>query len=158
MWVELIQKKISQTERAVGALRTLADELYLAEGGSPAAGARKARADEAAQEYYASVDIPFRTWLRSIDPAQGDDQDLRQDKGAQWRETAYRLAVNQGKRMIRNAGERAFVGRWIINQQKSGKKENQQTHHSSAEAFDQFKKELWICFRLKHQERGAADA
>ena len=60
--------------------------------------------------------------------------------------------------MIRNAGERAFVGRWIMEQQKSGKKANQQTHHSSAEAFDQFKKELWTCFRLKHQERGAADA
>ena len=158
IWAELIQDKISQTEHAARVLRTLADELYLAEGGSPAAGAQKARADEAAQEYYASVDIPFRTWLRSIDPAQGDDQDLREDKDIQWRETAYRLAVDQGKRMIRNAGERAFVGRWIMEQQKSGKKANQQTHHSSAEAFDQFKKELWTCFRLKHQERGAADA
>ena len=158
MWRELIEQKISQTERAAGALRTLADELYLAEGGSPAAGARKARAGEAAQEYYASVDIPFRTWLRSIDPAQGDDQELREEKRDAWRQTAYRLAVNQGKRMVRNAGEHAFVGRWITNQQKNGKKENQQTHHSSAEAFDQFKKELWICFQFKHQERGAADA
>lgn len=153
LWRELIQEKISQTERAAGALRTLADELYLAEGGSPAAGARKARADEAAQEYYASVDIPFRTWLCSIDPAQGDDQDLREDKDIQWRETAYRLAVNQGKRMIQNAGESAFVGRWIADQ-----KNDQQYHHSSVEAFGYFKASIWKCFQFKHQERGAADA
>ena len=152
-WRELIEQEIARTERAARALRTLADELYLAEGGSPAAGARKARADEAAQEYYASVDIPFRTWLRSIDPAQGDDQELREDKNIQWQETAYRLAVNQGKQMIRNAGESAFVGRWITDQ-----KNDQQYHHSSAEAFGYFKASIWKCFQFKHQERGAADA
>ena len=142
-----------QTEHAAGALRKLADELYLAEGGSPAAGARKARADEAAQEYYASVDIPFRAWLRSIDPAQGDDQDLRQSKDIQWSETAYRIAVNQGERMIQNAGESAFVGRWITDQ-----KNDQQYHHSSVEAFGYFKASIWRCFQFKHQERGEADA
>ncbi len=153
IWVELIQEKILQTEHAAGALRKLADELYLAEGGSPAAGARKARADEAAQEYYASVDIPFRAWLRSIDPAQGDDQDLRQSKDIQWSETAYRIAVNQGERMIQNAGESAFVGRWITDQ-----KNDQQYHHSSVEAFGYFKASIWRCFQFKHQERGEADA
>lgn len=166
-WRGLIQQKIEQTENAAEALRMLANDLYLAAGGSPEGKkALNAREDAAAQEYYSSVDLPFRAWLRSIDPAQGDNQDLRQEKGDQWRKQAYQIALRQGARMVRDAGERAFVGRLVKEQKKgqnSGRKkdpeaEKQAICYSSANAFNRFKSAIRRCFQIAYLERGAAGA
>lgn len=153
LWAKLIQQKITQTEKAAWLLGRLADEIFIAEGGQPGSPAQEAQTRQAAQEYYTSVDLPFRSWLRSIDPAQGDSEDLRAAKDEQWRKEAYQIALDQGKRMVRSAGESAFVGRCI-----KDKKTDQEVYVSSSQAFNRFAARIWTCFEFQSQRKEVADA
>lgn len=94
---------------------------------------RRRRVFDAAQEFYAAVDLPFRNWLCSIDPVLGDAEELRAEKALQWHETGYRIALQQGKQMVQNAGESAFTGRWI-----KDKKTDRESFPSSSTEYDRF--------------------
>ena len=149
LWTNIIQEKISQTERAAWLLGVLAADLFKAEGGQPNSSTQAARKNQAEQDYYAAVDLPFREWLRSIDPEQGNDQISRDEKDRQWREEAYKIALRQGKSMVRGAGDIAFVGRWI----KNGDKED---FFSSSKAYNVFSAKLRACFDYKERIKEAA--
>lgn len=149
LWTNIIQEKISQTERAAWLLGVLAADLFKAEGGQPNSSTQAARKNQAEQDYYAAVDLPFREWLRSIDPEQGNDQLFRDEKDRQWREEAYKIALRQGKSMVRGAGDIAFVGRWI----KNGDKED---FFSSSKAYNVFSAKLRACFDFKERIKEAA--
>ena len=88
--------------------------------------------------YYSTVDIPFRRWLASIDPDLGDAEELRAKKDEQWRMEAYHLAMKQGQKMVQNAGEAAFAGRWV-----EGK------FYSSPNAFNRFSWQIRNHFNMK---------
>ena len=149
LWTNIIQEKISQTERTAWLLGVLAADLFKAEGGQPNSSTQAARKNQAEQDYYAAVDLPFREWLRSIDPEQGNDQLFRDEKDRQWREEAYKIALRQGKSMVRGAGDIAFVGRWI----KNGDRED---FFSSSKAYNTFLLNLWVCFDFKERIKEAA--
>lgn len=149
LWTNIIQEKISQTERAAWLLGVLAADLFKAEGGQPNSSTQAARKNQAEQDYYAAVDLPFREWLRSIDPEQGNDQLFRDEKDRQWREEAYKIALRQGKSMVRGAGDIAFVDRWI----KNGDKED---FFSSSKAYNVFSAKLRACFDFKERIKEAA--
>lgn len=148
-WTKIIQEKISQTEQAAWLLGVLAADLFKAEGGQPNSSTQVARKNQAEQDYYAAVDLPFREWLRSIDPEQGNDQLFRDEKDRQWREEAYKIALRQGKSMVRGAGDIAFVGRWI----KNGDRED---FFSSSKAYNVFSAKLRACFDFKERIKEAA--
>lgn len=149
LWTNIIQEKISQTERAAWLLGVLAADLFKAEGGQPNSSTQAARKNQAEQDYYAAVDLPFREWLRSIDPEQGNDQLFRDEKDRQWREEAYKIALRQGKSMVCGAGDIAFVGRWI----KNGDRED---FFSSSKAYNVFSAKLRACFDFKERIKEAA--
>lgn len=149
LWTNIIQEKITQTEHAAWLLGVLAADLFKAEGGQPNSSTQTARKNQAEQDYYAAVDLPFREWLRSIDPEQGNDQLLRDEKDRQWREEAYKIALRQGKSMVRGAGDIAFVGRWI----KNGDRED---FFSSSKAYNVFSAKLRACFDFKERIKEAA--
>lgn len=149
LWTNIIQEKISQTERAAWLLGVLAADLFKAEGGQPNSSTQAARKNQAEQDYYAAVDLPFREWLLSIDPEQGNDQLFRDEKDRQWREEAYKIALRQGKSMVRSAGDIAFVGRWI----KNGDRED---FFSSSKAYNVFSAKLRACFDFKERIKEAA--
>ena len=138
LWDKLIQDKIAQTEKAAWFLGVLAEELFKAAGGQPDSDAEKGRIYQASQMYYSAVDIPFRRWLASIDPDLGDAEELRAKKDEQWRMEAYHLAMKQGQKMVQNAGEAAFAGRWV-----EGK------FYSSPNAFNRFFWQIRDHFNIK---------
>ena len=113
LWNELVGRKIGEIDKAAEQVALLAEHLFRAGGGQPGSPAQDARKEQAKQEFYAAVDIPFRQWLYSLDPEQGDGEELRAEKDEQWRKTAYRIALRQGRGMVDRAGTPAFVGRWV---------------------------------------------
>ena len=106
----------------------------------------------AAQEFYAAVDLPFRNWRCSIDPVLGDTEELRAEKALQWHETGYRIALQQGKQMVRNAGESAFTGRWI-----KDKKTDRESFLSSSTEYDRFVGSVHKCFQITRPNEEVAD-
>ena len=113
LWNELVGRKIDEIDDAAGRVALLAERLFRAGGGQPGSPAQDARKRQAKQDFYAAVDVEFRQWLSSIDPEQGDGEELRAEKDAQWREKACRIALRQGRDMVDRAGTPAFVGRWV---------------------------------------------
>ena len=103
---------------------------------------QKVRRQQAEQQYYAAVDIPFRKWLFAIDPEQGDDETIRAERDAAWRKEACRIALERGKSMVRNAGEAAFTGRWI-------KKE----FFSAPKEFNRFTSSIRACFQMQNLKK-----
>lgn len=112
-WIALIQEEIERTESAAKCLKNLAVGLYKASGGQPDNKTQDTKKQQAERDYYAAVDIPFRKWLYAIDPSLGDAEELRAERDKMWREEAYRIAMAQGKNMVRSAGTAAFTGRWV---------------------------------------------
>lgn len=146
LWDKLVQDKITQTEKAAWHLGVLAEALFKAAGGQPDSKATIPRKDLSSQTYYGQVDIPFRKWLASIDPDLGDGEKRRAEKDAQWRREAYRIALEQGRKMVQNAGQAAFTGRWIDG-----------TFYSSPEAFNCFSWQLKKLFNIDKPKKEEAD-
>lgn len=146
LWDKLVQDKIAQTEKAAWFLERLAEELFKAAGGQPDSNAQMSRRYLASQTYYAAVDIPFRKWLSSIDPDLGDGELLRAEKDEQWRKDAYRIALEQGRRMVQNAGEAAFIGRWI-----------KEDFYSSPKSFNRFSWKLRRHFNIENPMKEETD-
>lgn len=107
MWRKSINEQIGKCEQAARCIDRLAKDLAIASGDKNDAGSEEARA-----QFYFSIDQPFRQWLREIDP---DKDDLTQ-KMDEWQKTAYRIAAQQGEKMVKQAGAAAFVGRRIVNE------------------------------------------
>lgn len=152
LWIGTIQSQIEKTEKAAWLLGELAKQIFRAEGGQPDCNAEKARTHQAAQDFYAAVDLPFRAWLCSIDPQLGDDEDQRKDMQNQWGQEAFRIALKKGQQMVKDAGTGAYVGRWIVNGET-----NKAEFYSSSAAFNQFKREIYICFDIPIHKKEAAD-
>ena len=146
LWDKLVQDEIAQTEKAAWHLGMLAEDLFKAAGGQPDSNAQTSRKDLASQTYYGQVDIPFRKWLASIDPDLGDGETRRAEKDAQWRREAYRIALEQGRKMVQNAGQAAFTGRWIDG-----------TFYSSPDAFNYFSWQLKKLFKIENSMKEEAD-
>ena len=152
IWSALIGQEIEKTERAAWFVGKLAEGIFKAEGGLPDSATQAASVRRAAQEFYAAVDLPFRNWLCSIDPVLGDTEELRAEKALQWHETGYRIALQQGKQMVRNAGESAFTGRWI-----KDKKTDRESFLSSSTEYDRFVGSVRKCFQITRPNEEVAD-
>ena len=103
-WQIRIDDEVKNCEQAAKTVGHLAQNLSLAAGDKNDTSSETAR-----EQFYFAIDQPFRQWLRSIDP----DMDEPIEKAEEWQETAYRLAEEQGKQMVEQAGAAAFVGRRI---------------------------------------------
>ncbi|MBU5434213.1 type I-E CRISPR-associated protein Cse1/CasA [Pseudoflavonifractor sp. MSJ-37] len=152
LWNERIRQTIERVDKAAWLLGKLAEELFRAGGGLPDSPTQTARVHQAKQEYYGAVDLPFRGWLRSINPKQGNEEELRAEKDMEWRRTAYRLAMEQGRRMVRSAGAAAFTGRWV-----KDRKTDREICLSSSSAFDRFSWSIRKCFGIETKKEGEAD-
>lgn len=146
LWDKLVQDEIAQTEKAAWHLGMLAENLFKAAGGQPDSNAQTSRKDLASQTYYGQVDIPFRKWLASIDPDLGDGETRRAEKDARWRREAYRIALEQGRKMVQNAGQAAFTGRWIDG-----------IFYSSPDAFNYFSWQLKKLFKIENSMKEETD-
>lgn len=83
------------------------------------------------EQLYDRIDIPFRQFLASVDPA--DEPDRRNERLARWHQQAKRIMLALGKEAVSQAGQHAFVGRTV-----EDKKKKIQYHYSLPEAYNLF--------------------
>lgn len=152
LWNDLVGRKIGEIDKAAEQVALLAERLFKAGGGQPDSPAQDARKEQAKQDFYAAVDIPFRQWLYSLDPEQGDGEELRAEKDAQWREKAYRIALRQGRGMVDRAGTPAFVGRWVKKEGKKAKKDEKE-FYASPIALDRFVFGIGKLFAIENRKK-----
>lgn len=92
---EEIKFEISRCEELADKISRLAGNLYLSSGGtsgskaSPDKTYRSTRANAKSQLYY-RLDLPFRSWLSSLDP----ESDNKQEKFEQWQDTAKKITLD----------------------------------------------------------------
>ncbi len=140
-WMEMIRIEIGKCEEAANIIGYLSDGLCKAAGGD-----RVSKAQYAKERFFAGIDLPFRSWLMTLDPAQGDDEAQRNSAEAAWRITAYHVACRLGKEMVEQAGSVAYAGREITENIK-GKTEKR--YYSSPMVYNQFIWQIRKCFEIE---------
>ena len=130
-WVREINHQLELIGQAAGEVGDLAANL------GRACGQRNNEfcnaSEKAKEQFYLSVDLPFRDWLLELDPEQ--DTDERMKKTESWQKRAKGIAMALGRQLIEEKGDVAFVGRMV----KENKKER---HYSSPEAYRWFRYHL----------------
>ena len=127
-WLQEINGQVHLIEEAAGALGDLA--INLAKACGQREGDLQAASQQAKEQYYLAVDLPFRDWLRSLNSDQGTEE--RRDLIIEWQRTAKRTALNIGMQLVEEKGDIAFVGRMVTDAKKI-------RHYSSPEAYQWFK-------------------
>ncbi len=130
-WIERITNEVSGCERLAWTVGTLAKELDLAAGGDGSWGAERAK-----EQLYYRIDIPFRSWLLTLDANQSDVE--REDKTVEWRNTAVQIADRLGQELIKQAGPAAFCGKSL----KDGKNKDSTVYYCAPESYRSFKAKL----------------
>lgn len=132
IWHDLVVDEIRYCDKLAWCVGGLALELCIAAGGEG-----KSEAEQAQEQFYYRVDIPFRQWLLELDPEREDaaPEDLIEEARESWQKAARQLALVLGKEMVQNAGSHAFVGRTIT--EKEGKK-SEEHRFSAPEAYNHF--------------------
>lgn len=136
-WQDRVVDEVAYCEQLAKAVCYLALALYKAQEGDGKAGSAKQKQDEKKKQVedqlYYRFDLPFRRWLRAIDP----EGSLSQGKAHldAWKETAADIAKAYGRELAEQAGPRAIVGRTV--KEKIGSKELE-LHYSAGEALNSF--------------------
>ncbi|WP_455147997.1 type I-E CRISPR-associated protein Cse1/CasA [Clostridium sp.] len=136
--VKIIRDEIKKCEQAANIVNHLIEDLKKAEGNC--SGKKNHYGKE---EYFYQIDIPFRRWLKGLDPMGESDSDYYENIRNDWRIQAYRIAEKLGMNYVEQAGDKAFVGR-EIQEKKDGVE--RKVYYSSSSAFNIFKGLLKKCF------------
>ncbi len=130
-WVRLINDEIGLCDKAAYFIKCFEDDLQKAAGNTSGK-----YSGNAVEQYYYLIDQPFRKWLLAIEPNISD----REQEISKWRKQALKIATDLGKKMLQQAGEKAFVGR---------KEEGE--YYSSASAHNKFLWSINGCFKIKKE-------
>lgn len=126
VWVAHILSEINTVDMLAREVMFLGANMEQAAGGSGDVLGRQLK-----EKLYDRIDIPFRQFLASVDPA--DDLDQRNERLAQWHQQAKRITLALGKDAVSQAGQHAFVGRTV-----EDKKKKTHYHYSLPEAYNLF--------------------
>lgn len=149
VWQRLIERETARVDKFASAVGELAGDLEKAAGhveqdskGNVVPSRAMDCAKKARVLYYHKIDVPFREWLRKLDPAQSD---VERDKLCdEWIDTAKQIALDMGGELVERAGDAAMLGRFI--EEKKGSKVKR--HYSAPEAFIVFKHSInRICIK-----------
>lgn len=112
-WRTIIEDEIRKCENLAYETGRYSQNLYIASGGSnsPKDKHYENIKDEAKKQLYFRLDIPFREWLRSIDPECNGRE--KQKKIQNWQQTAKNIAVEYAKELIDQQSEMAIIGHLI---------------------------------------------
>ncbi|GEM_PF-6907252 len=138
-WVRMVGSQIELCDRVAGYVKTLAERLEQAAGGSGENNAALAQ-----ERFYHEIDIPFRSWLLSLNP---DDQsiDSKDEKEREWNQKAFDAARRLGNALADEAGMDAYVGREIKIKQ-AGKEIT--LYCSTASALRSFRYKIYEAFHI----------
>ena len=122
-WIIRINKLVAITENMASILGNLAADIAVAAGDSDGKNKRTAAKEEA----YAQLDMPFRSWLASIDPNIDDIEESCRE----WVDIAKNIVTDIGEKLAAQAGPQAFIGRLV-------KVKNNFVSYTSPEAYGEF--------------------
>ena len=110
-WRAKIETEIDRCGKLANAIAYLAQNLYVASGGS---NSKKDKhfseiPNVVKSQLYYRFDLPFREWLRSIDP-QIYDEKQKYDKQLKWQSTARRITELYAQELIAETSETAITG------------------------------------------------
>lgn len=125
-WVDQILTEIRIVDELAQRAWILGAHIEQAAGGGG-----DALGNQMKEQLYDRIDIPFRRFLASVDPA--DDDGQRRDRLDKWRQEARGITLALGREAAHQAGQASFVGRTIENRKKKEKH-----HYSLPEAYNQF--------------------
>lgn len=87
-------------------------------------GDNKKEVSDLKEQYYISIDNPFRFWLSNLKAS--DDREEINEKFCEWEKKSKQIALNLAKELFRNTSEKAYSGRYlkIDDKDKKGKGKN----------------------------------
>lgn len=106
----LIEGEIRKCGDLAGCMADFAKDLFLASGGSSQSASSIGQ--RAKEQLYYRLDLPFRTWLRGIDPKEQDEA-RKEAVLTAWRGTAKSIAKQYAKELETEQPETAILGRTI---------------------------------------------
>ena len=130
---------IDKTATAIGYLYgdiKIASGIRYSPGDSKSVQALNDLRKSARERFYYEIDIPFREWLRNVDPNMGSLSNEESDCFRQWHDTAKKIALKIEDEFVRMAGTAAIIGRSIKTN------DNTAVYYSLPKADILFKKEL----------------
>ena len=110
-WRAKIETEIDRCGKLANAIAYLAQNLYVASGGS---NSKKDKhyteiPNVVTSQLYYRFDLPFREWLRSIDP-QIYDEKQKYDKQLKWQSTARRITELYAQELVSETADTAIIG------------------------------------------------
>ena len=118
-WRSSIETEIQKCEKLAYETGRYAQELFIASGGSNSSKDKHYSeiSSETKEQLYYRLDIPFREWLREIDPE--SDLQAKQSIIAKWRDTAKKIAFEYAEELVREQPDSAFIGHMIKDEKKN---------------------------------------
>ena len=138
-WQDTISKEVGNCDDLASELSSLARSLEIAAGSSSDTAAKRFSVQSIREQFYFSVDIPFREWLASIDPQWEIGSDEEYECLEHWHNTVKTIANRLANELVKEAGNPAIVGRMIEEKQKSKKVKR---YYSAPKALNKFKAKL----------------
>jgi CRISPR system Cascade subunit CasA len=128
-WQIYILNEIERCDKLANAVGLLGLRIDRAAGGDG-----KSAEEQAKEQAYYRLDVPFRQWLMQVDPEQdAEEQSLIRMK---WRNTAVEIIKKLGRELVDKAGSNAIAGRNVTEKIKNN--ETKMIHYSVPEAFNLF--------------------
>lgn len=110
-WRAKIETEIDRCGKLANIIAFLAQNLYIASGGSNSKKDKHFNEipNVVKSQLYYRFDMPFRAWLRSIDP-QIYDEKQKYDKQLEWQSTARRITEMYAQELVSETAETAITG------------------------------------------------
>ena len=146
-WQERITEEIGKCDELAKTLGFFAKDLELAAGASTETAGGNSSVSGAKERFYYEIDIPFREWLKEIDPEWEIDSEEEHEALKKWHSTAASAALRIGRELVVSAGTAATVGRYI-------KDSNEKEYfYSSADAFRKFRYQIGRIYPKKDKPK-----
>ena len=142
-WLIRVNDEVEKCDKAAEEIRSLASKVFLASGGAEnqnkktggkGSGPKEKYCEKFEQQWYGRIDLPFRRWLMSLDPATGEKP---YEAAERWHKTAKKIALNLAYEMIDNEPVSVVFG--ISKKKKDNKYEE---IYSAAKAHIDFKNNI----------------
>ncbi len=112
-WQSSIANEVSQCDELAKLLSSLARSLEIASGSSRETAGKSFPVQNIREQFYFSVDVPFREWLLSIDPHWEAGSDEEFECVQHWHDTVKTIASRLADGLVKEAGSAAIIGHMV---------------------------------------------
>ena len=112
-WQSSIANEVSRCDELAKLLSSLARSLEIASGSSRETAGKSFPVQNIREQFYFSVDVPFREWLLSIDPHWEIGSDEEFECVQHWHDTVKTIASRLADGLVKEAGSAAIIGHMV---------------------------------------------